>query len=378
MHPDYLGEKPQTRDLSGHLESLAHWVSQRMSSRGPARLTRFEATAPSANGFAGESFVMEVTVELDDGGRRTERYLLKREPTKHCFFPERDFAAEFRAQEALTKCGRVPVAPVGGYESDPSVLGAPFYLLSFIEGRPLPDRPSYYHEGWLVERSPEDQRAICISGLEALAKLHSLTLQSAGTEFLHRAIGPARQLDWDLAHWDRFCAIAWIGKPDARVTEARSWLEQNKSSGEDLCISWGDARPGNMLFDGTRCAAIIDWDMATCGDAEKDLGYWLAMDLQFQRVAEQLGGRSRLTGWPSRSEMVDIYERFATKPVDRRKLRYHRIFAAYQIACMYARYVSMRTDLDDAGKAAFINEQAPPIALVAEELEAASLPGCRN
>jgi hypothetical protein len=118
--------------------------------------------------------------------------------------------------------------------------------------------------------------------------------------------------------------------------------------------------------------------MATCGDAEKDLGYWLAMDLQFQRVAEQLGGRSRLTGWPSRSEMVDIYERFAAKPVDRRKLRYHRIFAAYQIACMYARYVNMRTDLDDAGKAAFINERAPPIALVAEELEAASAPGCRN
>jgi aminoglycoside phosphotransferase (APT) family kinase protein len=215
---------------------------------------------------------------------------------------------------------------------------------------------------------------VSISGLEALAALHSKPVEDVGAGFLRRnKVGP--QIDWDLGYWDRFAAVSWIDQPIGRVSEGRAWLEAEKPNTERLVISWGDARPGNIIFDGTRCAAIIDWDMASAGDPEKDLGYLLAMDLQAERVADQAGG-SRLLGWPSRAEMVDIYERAAGKPVDRKKLRYHRVFAAYQIACMYARYLTMRRDLDESTRAQFLNEKAPPIDLMREELEAGHLPGC--
>jgi aminoglycoside phosphotransferase (APT) family kinase protein len=366
------GDKPQTRDLSSYWDGMSEWVARNLGEDGPATLTSLEPTPSGANGFVGESFIVELT-RGRGGAKRAARYLLKRKPTRHHYFPEHDFEAEYRVQAALSAAQFAQVAPVLGYEADPSILGSPFYLIGFVPGRAVPDNPIYYREGWLADLTPDDQRAVSTSGLEALARLHSVPLEKTGADFLRRG-GSGAQIEWDLAYWDRFSAVSWLSAPPGRVREGRAWLEANKPRSEELVISWGDARPGNMMFDGTRCAAIIDWDMATSGDREKDLGYLLAMDLQAQRTADAVGG-SRLGGWPSRMEMVEIYEAAAGRPVDRKKLRFHRIFAAYQIACMYSRYFKLRQDLDEAAKARFTDERAPPIDLMREELEAADLPG---
>jgi aminoglycoside phosphotransferase (APT) family kinase protein len=373
MKEEIYGEKPQTRDLAQYFGAVSQWISRRLGQHEPVVMTALEPTPASANGFAGESFILEV---VRGRGNRKQRYLLKRKPTQHVYFPDHDFEAEFRTQEAIAKTALAPVACVRGYESDTSILGSPFYLIDFVAGRPVPDRPLYYIDGWLAELSSNDQRAVGVSGLRALAQLHSKPLNEAGANFLSRNKG-GKQIDWDLAYWDRFSAVSWANGPMARVPEGRAWLESHKPDTENLVISWGDSRPGNIMFKGTDCVAIIDWDMASAGDPEKDLGYWLAMDLQFERVAEDMGG-SCLTGWPSRREMVDIYEQAAGTPVDRKKLRYYRIFAAYQIACMYSRYIVMRRDLDEETRRRFLNDKSPPIDLIREELEAAHLPGCAN
>jgi aminoglycoside phosphotransferase (APT) family kinase protein len=372
-HETAYGEKPQTRDLAPYFGAMSQWVSRRLGQDEPVLMTNLEPTPASANGMVGESFILEV---VHGRGKRKQRYLLKRKPTQHIYFPDHDFEAEFRVQEAIAKIALAPVACIRGYESDTSILGSPFYLIDFVAGRPVPDRPDYYVEGWLAELPPEDQRAVGASGLRALAQLHSKPLNEAGANFLSRNKG-GKQIDWDLDYWDRFSAVSWADGPMAHVPEGRAWLESHKPGTENLVISWGDSRPGNIMFRGTDCVAIIDWDMASAGDPEKDLGYWLAMDLQFERVAEEMGG-SRLTGWPSRREMVDIYEQAAGKPVDRKKLRYYRIFAAYQIACMYSRYHVMRRDLDDETRRKVLNDKSPPIDLIREELAAAHLPGCAN
>lgn len=367
---DPYGEKPQTRDLSSYFDGMRAWVETRLGKDEPAAMTSLQPTPAGANGFAGESFILDVAYGAN-GAARSARYLLKRKPTQHKYFPEHDFAAEYRAQETVGRAKLAPVAHVKGYEDDTSVLGSPFYLISFVKGRPVPDFPNYFVEGWLRDAGPEAQRAVSTAGLSALAQLHAKPLAALGAEFLHRGKSGA-QIDWDLGLWDRFAAVAWKSEPLGRVSEGRAWLEQNKPTEGPLVISWGDARPGNIMFDGARCAAIIDWDMVSAGDPEKDLGYLLAMDLQAERSAT---GGSRLEGWPGRAEMVAIYERAAGKPVDQKKLRYHRIFAAYQIACMFARYISMRRDLDDGARAQYLNEKSPPLDLMREELDAAHLPG---
>ncbi len=369
---DPYGDKPQTRDLSQYFDAMRAWVSDRLGENEPARMVDLQPTPPGANGFAGESFLLDVAYGKS-GAERSARYLLKRKPTRHQYFPEHDFAAEYRAQEVVGRARLAPVAQVKGYQESADVLGSPFYLISFVKGRPVPDFPNYFRAGWLAECTPEHQCAVSAAGLTALAQLHAKPIEAIGASFLQRGKAGA-QLDWDLGLWDRFAAVSWKDAPLGRVSEGRVWLEQNKPNEGPLVISWGDSRPGNMMFDGTRCAAIIDWDMVSSGDPEKDLGYLLAMDLQAERTADQSGG-SLLKGWPTRGEMVDIYEKAAGKAVDRKKLRYHRIFAAYQIACMYARYLNTRKDLDEATRPQYLNDKAPPLDLIREELEAAHLPG---
>ena len=49
--------------------------------------------------------------------------------------------------------------------------------------------------------------------------------------------------------------------------------------------SWGDARNGNVLYEGARTSAVLDWEMATIAAAEADLGWFLHFHNLFQELA---------------------------------------------------------------------------------------------
>jgi aminoglycoside phosphotransferase (APT) family kinase protein len=69
-------------------------------------------------------------------------------------------------------------------------------------------------------------------------------------------------------------------------------------------LLWGDARPGNIIFaDDLSVAAVLDWEMATVGPREADVGWWLMMDDYARRGAEG----DVLDGFLSSAELVDCY-----------------------------------------------------------------------
>src|SRR5882762_4030074 len=115
------GVKPQTRDLTQYFGAMSRWVSRQLGQDEPVLMRSLEPTPISANGFAGESFILEVSRGRE---KRKQRYLLKRKPTQHVYFPDHDFEAEFRIQEAIAKIELAPVAGVRGYEADGSILGS--------------------------------------------------------------------------------------------------------------------------------------------------------------------------------------------------------------------------------------------------------------
>jgi len=357
-------EKPQLRDLAEHTEKLAEWVSQKVGEPNQYSLASLKPMSPDANGFAGETFVVTLTTPKSD----TVRCILKRKPTKHLYFLEHDFDGEVRTQRALGT--RVPVARVIAYEQSSSILGSAFYLMEYVEGVPTKDHPSYYRESWLSELPAEGQYRICASGLQALALLHSVEIDEIGAGFLRRATTDVGQHIYNLDVWRRFSDAAWCGEGPSFVVEGERWLRENAPVPARIAVSWGDARPGNILFRNQECVALIDWDMVGAAAPEQDLGYWLAMDYQFQLVAEQMGG-SCLTGWPDRRAMVKIYEAAARRTIDRDALAYYRVFAAYKIANMFARFLSMQAELDATKRAAMTTEASPPIAVLRKEMDAA-------
>ena len=69
-----------------------------------------------------------------------------------------------------------------------------------------------------------------------------------------------------------------VPRRDLDETRARllAWLRgrQPRDDGPPRPC-WGDARIGNMIFRDGRCVAVLDWEMATLGPPQMDLGWFL-------------------------------------------------------------------------------------------------------
>jgi len=86
-----------------------------------------------------------------------------------------------------------------------------------------------------------------------------------------------------------------------------------------------------MIFAGARCRAVLDWEMATLGNPEQDLAWWLFLD----RHHSEGIGIERLAGLPGREETVARYEELMGRPV--RHLDYYEVFAAFRFAVIMCR-----------------------------------------
>ena len=71
-------------------------------------------------------------------------------------------------------------------------------------------------------------------------------------------------------------------------------------------LAWGDARPGNIIFDPRRFvpAALIDWEVAAIAPPEVDIAHWLVFD----DFATSASGVERLPGYATRDEITGRYE----------------------------------------------------------------------
>ena len=54
----------------------------------------------------------------------------------------------------------VPTPAVLGYEPDPDVVGAPFFVMERVDGVVPTDHPSWAAEGFIVDAEPAQRRAL--------------------------------------------------------------------------------------------------------------------------------------------------------------------------------------------------------------------------
>ncbi|HSN06853.1 MAG TPA: phosphotransferase family protein, partial [Candidatus Angelobacter sp.] len=105
-----------------------------------------------------------LTYRLSDG---TTTWALRRPPLGHALPTAHDMAREFRILSALHGT-EVPVARPVVLCEDPDVVGAPFYLMSFVEGVVL-DAPDT-----LASLTPAQARHACDRRVDTLLALHRL------------------------------------------------------------------------------------------------------------------------------------------------------------------------------------------------------------
>jgi aminoglycoside phosphotransferase (APT) family kinase protein len=237
----------------------------------PALQEFFDTRVPATSGSLDVSLLTggksNLTYLITDG---TTRWVLRRPPLGPLTPTAHDMAREFRVVAALHGTG-VPVAEAVVLCEDTSVLGVPFAVVSYVEGRTLRD-------GDEAEKlTQEDARRCSAALVDALAALHAVPYAAIGLAdfgrpdgFLHRQVRRWR------SQWDRVGTRTLSTVDTLHDVLARTVPEQSGST-----VVHGDFRIDNTIIDTHdtgRINAIVDWEMAALGDPLADLGllqvYW--------------------------------------------------------------------------------------------------------
>jgi aminoglycoside phosphotransferase (APT) family kinase protein len=212
-----------------------------------------------------------LTYRITDGANT---WALRRPPLAHVLPTAHDMVREYRVISALASTA-VPVPPAVALCEDPDVLGAPFYLMGFVDGVVL-DQPAL-----LRELSAADARRSCELLMDTLVGLHEVEPGAVGLADFGRPEGfLARQVKRWHQQWQasETRPLDELGATVERLTAAMP--EQSAPA-----IVHGDYRLTNVMFTRAidRIAAVVDWEMATLGDPLTDLGLLVV----YQDLAQQ-------------------------------------------------------------------------------------------
>jgi aminoglycoside phosphotransferase (APT) family kinase protein len=316
------------RDLAADHRRLTSWLKRKLPAARDLRVG--ELVAPQSSGFSNETLLFDL--EYTEAGAVHRRALVVRiEPAGESVFPEYDLALQFRTMDILGGTD-VRVPRVCWIETeDRDVLGGGFYIMEQVRGRVPPDQPPYHAAGWMTEIAPAERTAIWWGGIETLARIHRLDYRALGFQFLERPALGATPLDWQIAYYERYLHWATPGRRQPTIEAALDWVKRHRPADEPTVLCWGDARIGNIIFDGTDPAAVLDWEMVALGSPEMDLAWSIFLDRHHSEGIDV----PRLEGLPGREETVARYEALTGHTV--RHLEYYEIFAAFRFAAIMAR-----------------------------------------
>lgn len=326
--------KRSSRDPEVLRRRLVEWLRDRMP---PDSDPHVPAVAtPAATGMSSETLLFEV-VWREGGRQRCHPYVARVAPdvADVPVFPDYDLEAQYRVISLVAEHSRVPVPAPRWLELDPGVLGAPFFVMERVEGRVPPDVMPYPMESWLLDATPEQQRALQDASVGVLADLHGIDLTGLDVSFLEADAPGDTALRRHVAHWRAYYDWVRAGRTFPLLERAFAWLEEHWPADEgDTVISWGDARIGNILYDGFTPAAVLDWEMAGLGPRGIDLGWMVFLHQFFQDITRTF----ELPGMPEfmrAEDVVATYEARSGSTVG--DLRFYEVYAALRHGIVMAR-----------------------------------------
>ncbi len=292
-----------------------------------------------------------VGIELIAGGRSNLTYrldfapgarlVLRRAPLGHVLPTAHDMAREYRVLTALGRTA-IPVPVPVAFCSDPEVIGAPFYLMEYVDGLVLRTR----EDGEQVTEA--QARRLSERLAEMLAAIHGVDLSAAGLSGFGR---PDGYLARQLARWQRQWELS-----ATREMPGYGRLVERLTAGlpdtGDAALVHGDFRLDNMLVvlgDRPDIAAVVDWEMSTLGDPLADLGltlmYWADAADEDWRMINVGAAVTSLPGFFTRAELASRYAELTGRDIS--GIGYYMAFGCFKLAVVlegiHARYLQHKT-----------------------------------
>src|SRR5688572_13086488 len=235
-------------------------------------------------------------------GEQGRRVLRKKPPGK--LLPSAHLIErEYRVIRALEKSD-VPVPRAHLLCEDSSIIGTPFYVMDFIEGR-------IFSDPRMPDVSTGERGALYDEMNRTLAALHSVDWRAAGLSDFGKTEGYVRR---QIERWSSQYQASKTGEIEA-MDRLMPWLLEHAPAKEEIAIAHGDFRPGNLLFHPTepRVLAVLDWELSTLGHPLGDLAYNCMP--YYMGPGETLGGVEGLDlpvmGIPTEAEYVAAYSKKA-------------------------------------------------------------------
>jgi aminoglycoside phosphotransferase (APT) family kinase protein len=269
------------------------------------------------------------------------RVVLRRPPRGPLPPSAHDVLREARLLRALRPAG-VRVPEVLATCDDAAVIGAPFYVMAFLDGHVLStDLPAVFDARGHRERIGDEL-------VDALVELHAVDVDAAGLDGLGRRGGYLeRQVR-------RFSGLLETNatRPLPALERVAAWLEETRPEQAETTIVHGDFRLGNAMFAPQappRVVGVLDWELATLGDPLADLGYLTAMWAvpgDPPNPMLDLSAVTRLPGFADRDALARRYAEATGRSIER--LGWYRVLALWKAAIFlegsYKRFLAGSTD----------------------------------
>lgn len=285
-----------------------------------------------ADQVPGTSGTVEVTQLAGGSSNLTFRvrdgehdWVLRRPPMHGVLATAHDMGRERRVQAALAATD-VPVAGQVAECTDDSVIGAPFYLMQWLDGVVYDDVDAV--TGITDEQSLDASYEL----VDVLARLHAVDPDAVGLGDFGRPAGYlTRQVTRWQTQWEKSKTVEMPA-----IDEVGARLERSVPAESRHGIVHGDYSFNNTMWhtdDPTRMQAILDWEMSTLGDPLTDVGmvavYWGDVGELMWRSRSPQAHRAN-AGFP---DVDTLLERYATSSgTDLGEINFYRALATYKLA----------------------------------------------
>jgi aminoglycoside phosphotransferase (APT) family kinase protein len=283
-----------------------------------------------------EGFAAPLRAERFSGGQSNptylltdaagQRHVLRKQPAGALLPSAHAVDREYRVMKAL-EATDVPVARMRCFCADPQVIGTPFYVMEFVEGRILwdPALPGF---------SPADRAAIHDDVNRVVAALHRVDYKSVGLEDYGK---PGNFFGRQIARWTRQYQAS-ATEPMEAMDRLIEWLPAHVPAREETAVFHGDLRLDNMIIHPTepRVLAVLDWELSTLGHPLADFAYhclpWRLSAGEFRGMADK---DIVALGIPSEAEYLRRYcERTGRAPVDPQEWEFYLAYSMFRLAAI--------------------------------------------
>jgi aminoglycoside phosphotransferase (APT) family kinase protein len=230
------------------VEAVSKYLKPRLNGfGGPLVATKFES------GQSNPTFLLKTP---------TNNYVLRRKPPGVLLKSAHAVDREFRVQKALSGTD-VPVAKMHYLCEDDSVIGSSFYIMDHISGR-------NFNEPTLGDLNNADRTSVMKDMNRVLAALHDVNIDEIG---LADYGPPGHYLERQVCRWTKQYRASETKPLPAMDRLIDIITERMPVDDGQRTLVHGDYRIDNMIFErnGTRCLAVLDWELSTIGHPYADL-----------------------------------------------------------------------------------------------------------